>query len=48
MAQPGADDTGQKLFDELQQAGAASEPKVKVEFHRLDTAAQLLGLILWT
>jgi hypothetical protein len=43
---PGDDGTGRKLFDELLQIGAAAEPKVEVEFHRVDTAGQLLGLLL--
>lgn len=42
----GDDDTGRKLFDELQQIGSASEPKVEVDFHRINTAGELLGLLL--
>jgi hypothetical protein len=42
----GDDDTGRKLFDELQQIGAVSEPKVEVDFHRIDTAGHLLGLLM--
>jgi hypothetical protein len=43
---PGDDDTGRKLFDELQPMGAAFDPKVQVDFHRIDTAGELLGLLL--
>jgi hypothetical protein len=41
----GDDDTGQKLFAELQPMGAASQPKVEVEFYRIDTTRELLGLL---
>jgi hypothetical protein len=43
---PGDEDTGRKLFDELQPMGAAFDPKVEVDFHRIDTAGELLGLLL--
>jgi hypothetical protein len=39
---PGDDDTGRKLFEELQPMGAAFDPKVQVDFHRVDTARELL------
>ncbi len=42
----GDDDTGRKLFDELQQLGAVSEPNVEVDFHRVDWAGHLLGLLM--
>src|SRR5438477_4065707 len=41
----GDDDTGQKLFAELQPMGAASQPKVEVDFYRIDTTRELLGLL---
>lgn len=43
---PGDDDTGRKLFQELLPIGAAFDPKVEVDFHRIDTAGELLGLLL--
>lgn len=43
---PGDDDTGRKLFDELQPMGASCIPEVEVDFHRIDTAGELLGLLL--
>jgi hypothetical protein len=41
----GDDDTGQKLFAELQPMGTASQPKVEVDFSRIDTTRELLGLL---
>lgn len=43
---PGDDDTGRKLFEQLRPLGAAFDPKVDVEFHRIATAGELLGLLL--
>lgn len=42
----GDDDTGRKLFDEIRPIGEAFDPKVEVDFHRIDTAGELLGLLL--
>jgi hypothetical protein len=41
----GDDDTGQKLFAELQSMGAASQPQVEVDFYQIDTTRELLGLL---
>jgi hypothetical protein len=41
----GDDDTGQKLFAELQPMGSASQPQVEVDFYRIDTTRELLELV---
>ena len=42
----GDDRTGWKLFDDLQPLGIKSDPRVEVDFHRIETAGELLGLLL--
>lgn len=42
---PGDDRTGWKLFNDLQPLGIKSDPQVEVDFHRIETAGELLGLL---
>jgi hypothetical protein len=43
---PGDDDTGRKLLEELQRMGAAFVSTIEVDFHQIETAGELLGLLL--
>lgn len=38
--------TGEKLLKDLQPLGRGSNPRVEVDFHRIETAGELLGLLL--
>ena len=42
----GDDRTGWKLFDDLQPLGVKSDPRVEVDFYRIETVDELLGLLL--
>ena len=43
---PDDDETGRQLHEELQPICAGFSPKVEIDFHQIETAGQLLGLLL--